>query len=228
MLCVRVDIAHVVDVSSARCRAQQRQMAAAPEIKTEDAAATSDSNGAVVAVARSKRAKTVTSGGRGGFARPVYVSPELSEFLGGGEYASRTAVRPTGRPARVHWTLAVCACVQTTKALWDHIKSNGLQDSADRRYILTDAALRKLGLPERVHMFTMCGAGTVARSLGGRRCVSWLADVQDQVAEPSFPGDGSRVAAAPRGARHARKDCAKESHAQGDRPEVGLCASCVY
>ncbi|RWA09659.1 hypothetical protein EKO27_g5455 [Xylaria grammica] len=44
---------------------------------------------------------------------------------------------------------------QVVKAIWDHVKSHGLQDPADKRYIKCDDIMQKIFEVDRVHMFTM-------------------------------------------------------------------------
>jgi upstream activation factor subunit UAF30 len=43
---------------------------------------------------------------------------------------------------------------QTVKRLWEHIKSNSLQDPNDGRYILCDEAFRSVFNTDKLHMFT--------------------------------------------------------------------------
>lgn len=44
---------------------------------------------------------------------------------------------------------------QTVKKIWEYVKSNDLQDPADKRQIVCDDAMRAVFKTDRVHMFTM-------------------------------------------------------------------------
>ena len=69
-----------------------------------------------------------------GFHKPLLLSPALSELLGGEKSLSRP---------------------QTTKKIWEYIKSRNLQDPSDKRHILCDDKMRTVFKVDRVHMFTM-------------------------------------------------------------------------
>ena len=69
-----------------------------------------------------------------GFNKPMLLSPTLSAFLGN--------VRELSRP-------------QVVKQIWEYIKENNLQDTADKRYILCDDNLYSVFKTKRVHMFQM-------------------------------------------------------------------------
>ena len=69
-----------------------------------------------------------------GFHKPLLLSPALSELLGGEKSLSRP---------------------QTTKKIWEYIKSRDLQDPSDKRHILCDDKMRTVFKVDRVHMFTM-------------------------------------------------------------------------
>lgn len=73
---------------------------------------------------------------KGGFAAEVHLATDLAEFLGV-ELLPRTEV---------------------TKRLWAYIKEKDLQDPADKRTILCDAALKKVLKRDKIHMFTMTKA----------------------------------------------------------------------
>jgi chromatin remodeling complex protein RSC6 len=68
--------------------------------------------------------------------KPVNLTPELEEVVGKG---------PLTR-------------AQVTSKVWDHIKANSLQDSADKRMINPDAKLSKVIGTEQISMFKMTGA----------------------------------------------------------------------
>lgn len=68
-----------------------------------------------------------------GFHKPLNLSPALSELLG-----ETSLSRP-----------------QTTKKIWEYIKSRELQDPSDRRQIRCDEKMRAVFKVDRVHMFTM-------------------------------------------------------------------------
>jgi chromatin remodeling complex protein RSC6 len=68
--------------------------------------------------------------------KPVNLTPELEEVVGKG---------PLTR-------------AQVTSKVWDHIKANSLQDSADKRMINPDAKLAKVIGTEQISMFKMTGA----------------------------------------------------------------------
>lgn len=44
---------------------------------------------------------------------------------------------------------------QVVKRIWDHVKSNNLQDPQDRRQIMCDEQLRAVFGVDKMHMFTM-------------------------------------------------------------------------
>lgn len=44
---------------------------------------------------------------------------------------------------------------QTVKKIWEYVKSNELQDPANKRQIVCDDAMRAVFKVDRVHMFTM-------------------------------------------------------------------------
>ncbi|KAJ2889870.1 hypothetical protein GGI21_006395 [Coemansia aciculifera] len=68
-----------------------------------------------------------------GLSKPMKLSEDLASFLGQ-KYAARTEV---------------------VKSLWKYIKSHGLQDTADKRYILCDEKLLVLFHESRLYMYTM-------------------------------------------------------------------------
>ncbi|KAJ2845898.1 hypothetical protein IWW36_004598 [Coemansia brasiliensis] len=68
-----------------------------------------------------------------GLSKPMKLSDELRSFLGQ-KYFPRTEV---------------------VKSLWKYIKSNDLQDPADKRYILCDSKLKELFHTDRLYMYTM-------------------------------------------------------------------------
>ena len=68
-----------------------------------------------------------------GFHKPLNLSPALSELLG-----ETSLSRP-----------------QTTKKIWEYIKSRELQDPSDRRQIRCDEKMRAVFKVDKVHMFTM-------------------------------------------------------------------------
>ena len=68
--------------------------------------------------------------------KPVKLSSELEEVVGKG---------PMTR-------------AQVTKGVWDHIKSNNLQDSKDKRMINPDDKLGKVIGKDQISMFKMTGA----------------------------------------------------------------------
>ena len=70
---------------------------------------------------------------RGGLAKPVKPSPELAAIVGSGEMTR----------------------AEVTKKVWDYIKANDLQDSANRRNINADAKLRPVFGKDQVTMFEM-------------------------------------------------------------------------
>ncbi|KAI9028352.1 SWIB/MDM2 domain-containing protein, partial [Phycomyces nitens] len=69
-----------------------------------------------------------------GLDKPLIPSPALSAVLGGDTELSRPEI---------------------VKKLWVYIKSNELQDPADRRFILCDNKLRSLFGQDRVNSFLM-------------------------------------------------------------------------
>ena len=69
-----------------------------------------------------------------GFHKPLNLSPALSELFDGETSLSRP---------------------QTTKRIWEYIKSRDLQDPTDKRHILCDEKMRAVFKTDRVHMFTM-------------------------------------------------------------------------
>ncbi|KAI0531807.1 SWIB/MDM2 domain-containing protein [Xylaria digitata] len=68
-----------------------------------------------------------------GFHKPYMLSKPLADLTG---------VDQLSRP-------------QVVKAIWDYVKSRGLQDPTDKRYIKCDDTLQKIFKTDRVHMFTM-------------------------------------------------------------------------
>ncbi|KAJ2744052.1 hypothetical protein GGI20_003273 [Coemansia sp. BCRC 34301] len=68
-----------------------------------------------------------------GLSKPMKLSADLASFLGQ-KYAARTEV---------------------VKSLWKYIKEHGLQDTADKRYILCDDKLLVLFHEARLYMYTM-------------------------------------------------------------------------
>ncbi|KAF2854639.1 SWIB-domain-containing protein [Plenodomus tracheiphilus IPT5] len=70
---------------------------------------------------------------KGGFHKPMALSPALSELLGETQLS---------RP-------------QTVKKIWEYVKERELQDPADKRQIRCDDAMRAVFKQDRVHMFTM-------------------------------------------------------------------------
>ncbi|KAI8935937.1 hypothetical protein NX059_007444 [Plenodomus lindquistii] len=70
---------------------------------------------------------------KGGFHKPMALSPALSELLGETQLS---------RP-------------QTVKKIWEYVKQRDLQDPADKRQIRCDDAMRAVFKQDRVHMFTM-------------------------------------------------------------------------
>jgi len=70
---------------------------------------------------------------KGGFHKPMALSPALSELLGETQLS---------RP-------------QTVKKIWEYVKERELQDPDDRRQIRCDDAMRAVFKQDRVHMFTM-------------------------------------------------------------------------
>ncbi|KAF2242728.1 SWIB/MDM2 domain-containing protein [Trematosphaeria pertusa] len=70
---------------------------------------------------------------KGGFHKPMALSPALSELLGETQLS---------RP-------------QTVKKIWEYVKERDLQDPNDKRQIRCDEAMRAVFKTDRVHMFTM-------------------------------------------------------------------------
>ncbi|KAF2134036.1 SWIB-domain-containing protein [Dothidotthia symphoricarpi CBS 119687] len=70
---------------------------------------------------------------KGGFHKPMALSPALSELLG---------VTQLSRP-------------QTVKKIWEYVKERDLQDPSDKRQIRCDDAMRAVFKQDRVHMCTM-------------------------------------------------------------------------
>ncbi|USP79921.1 Upstream activation factor subunit spp27 [Curvularia clavata] len=70
---------------------------------------------------------------KGGFHKPMALSPALSELLGETHLS---------RP-------------QTVKKIWEYVKERDLQDPSDKRQIRCDDAMRAVFKQDRVHMFTM-------------------------------------------------------------------------
>ncbi|KAJ4370628.1 hypothetical protein N0V83_005149 [Neocucurbitaria cava] len=70
---------------------------------------------------------------KGGFHKPMALSPALSELLGETQLS---------RP-------------QTVKKIWEYVKERELQDPSDKRQIRCDDAMRAVFKQDRVHMFTM-------------------------------------------------------------------------
>ena len=58
-------------------------------------------------------------------------------------------------PTDVHLTFVQMSRPQITKRIWAYIKSNDLQDPADKRFIICDARMREVFRQDKVHMFTM-------------------------------------------------------------------------
>ncbi|KIX00154.1 uncharacterized protein Z518_10291 [Rhinocladiella mackenziei CBS 650.93] len=69
-----------------------------------------------------------------GFHKPLNLSPALSNLFDGETQLSRP---------------------ETTKRIWAYIKTNGLQDPNDKRFIICDARMREVFRQDKVHMFTM-------------------------------------------------------------------------
>ncbi|RVX66052.1 hypothetical protein B0A52_09986 [Exophiala mesophila] len=69
-----------------------------------------------------------------GFHKPLNLSPALSNLFDGAIQLSRP---------------------ETTKRIWQYIKSNDLQDPADKRFIICDDRMREVFRQDKVHMFTM-------------------------------------------------------------------------
>ncbi|EOA80808.1 hypothetical protein ACJQWK_09858 [Exserohilum turcicum] len=70
---------------------------------------------------------------KGGFHKPMALSPALSHLLGETQLS---------RP-------------QTVKKIWEYVKARDLQDPNDKRQIRCDDAMRAVFKQDRVHMFTM-------------------------------------------------------------------------
>ncbi|KAF2033804.1 SWIB/MDM2 domain protein [Setomelanomma holmii] len=70
---------------------------------------------------------------KGGFHKPMALSPALSELLGETQLS---------RP-------------QTVKKIWEYVRERDLQDPADKRQIRCDDAMRAVFKQDRVHMFSM-------------------------------------------------------------------------
>lgn len=70
---------------------------------------------------------------KGGFHKPMILSPPLAEMLGETQLS---------RP-------------QTVKKIWAYVKERDLQDPQDKRQIRCDERMRAVFKQERVHMFTM-------------------------------------------------------------------------
>ncbi|KAJ3180158.1 hypothetical protein HDU85_004161 [Gaertneriomyces sp. JEL0708] len=83
---------------------------------------------------RATRSSSTSSGRASGFTQPLVLSAALAELMGASEMS---------RP-------------EVVKRIWEYVKSKGLQDPSDRRYIVLDEGLQPvLGPGARVHMFTM-------------------------------------------------------------------------
>ena len=91
---------------------------------------------AAAARKKAKKLKKAAEPGRGGgLMQPRPISAAMSTFLGGQEEASRTEI---------------------VKAVWAHVKKHELQNPADKREFVLDAALKSIFEGhERVTMFTM-------------------------------------------------------------------------
>lgn len=74
-----------------------------------------------------------TSGARGGLSRPVQPSPELAAITGSD---------PLPRS-------------QVVSKMWDYIRTNNLQNPANKREILADDKLKKIFGVDRCSMFDM-------------------------------------------------------------------------
>lgn len=111
--------------------------------------------------------KARKSGGGGGLTKPLPLSSELSEFMGGAEQASRTEV---------------------VKALWAHIREHNLQREGDKRTIECDDTLHSLLGPETVTMFTM-------NKLIGRHFVATEGDVAPDFDMSAYKADLKEAAA---------------------------------
>eukprot|EP00744_Colponema_vietnamica_P000714 GILI01001254.1.p1 GENE.GILI01001254.1~~GILI01001254.1.p1 ORF type:complete len:313 (+),score=119.92 GILI01001254.1:46-984(+) len=85
--------------------------------------------------AEEKAEKEPKKKGSGGLSRPMVLSPELSEFLGGEASAARTAV---------------------VKRIWEYVKAHDLQNPKNKKEILIDEKLGKVfkGL-KKIGMFEM-------------------------------------------------------------------------
>ncbi|KAK5173562.1 uncharacterized protein LTR77_002243 [Saxophila tyrrhenica] len=70
---------------------------------------------------------------KGGFHKPMHLSPALTSLLGHSELS---------RP-------------QTVKKIWAYVKERDLQDPSDKRQIRCDEAMRAVFKQDKVHMFTM-------------------------------------------------------------------------
>ncbi|KAJ4311843.1 hypothetical protein N0V94_007749 [Neodidymelliopsis sp. IMI 364377] len=70
---------------------------------------------------------------KGGFHKPMALSPALSSLLNETQLS---------RP-------------QTVKKIWEYVKARDLQDPSDKRQIRCDDAMRAVFKQDRVHMFTM-------------------------------------------------------------------------
>ncbi|KAI8988149.1 SWIB/MDM2 domain-containing protein, partial [Mycotypha africana] len=69
-----------------------------------------------------------------GLNKPLLLSPLLSTLMGGEKQLPRPEI---------------------VKRLWNYIKTNQLQDPADRRFILCDEKLKQLFQKDRVNSFGM-------------------------------------------------------------------------
>lgn len=69
------------------------------------------------------KATAAAAKNKGGIMKPMPVSAALSRFAGGAPAVARS---------------------QAVKLVWDHIKANGLQNPANKREIICDAALKNL------------------------------------------------------------------------------------
>jgi chromatin remodeling complex protein RSC6 len=77
--------------------------------------------------------KKASGGARGGIAKPVTPSPELAAIVG-------SAALPRS---------------EIVSKIWAHIKSNNLQNPANKREILADAKLKPIFGADKVTMFEM-------------------------------------------------------------------------
>lgn len=83
--------------------------------------------------------------------KPLNLSPALSNLFDGETQVSIvvSSVHADTEPAKQ------LSRPETTKRIWQYIKSNELQDPKDKRFIICDAKMREIFRQEKVHMFTM-------------------------------------------------------------------------